>query len=347
MQWKTIFYVASAVLIISSSTIVPRAPFLIKRESRVINTSITEHAQNTLHIHNDRGSIKAASGNVRKPHIEAHILGPEGYTEYIELSTTAKEKEAYTTAKLTQMPTTNEKGKKQKRLPTLDDFTIDYYVTLPSHAGITASSDGTLHVTAERVNGDIGINGNNITCNISNAGSAVSIDVYKGDIQVTTAHGYVNTVTRSGSVTVSDIHADVNADAHGPVSVTKVQGNAFLRNHRSTMELSDISGILTAHTRDSMYVTQHEIGSATSMFLEARNSVYLYLPRSANASFRATTMKGMITSEIPITMDPITTPLSKEIWRSLQKRVKGKFRYGGATITVDAYGYVHVYQLQS
>jgi len=326
-----------------------RAPGLHKQEAHVIRKTVQASEKSMLHIHNDRGSVHVSTAHVTKPTLEVHVYGPEGYTQYVDIVQNTHGKHAPVYAQIQDIPQNDdqETGKKSRSHPTLSQFTCDYYVTLPSQTGIQIESHDTLYTVIYGVNGHIAVEGDTATAYIEQAGSSVTANVNKGDITVDTARGYVDAHTYSGHLSLANIHADTNASAYGQLSARNMHGNVCVSNQRGHMYISDVQAVLNAHTRDGITVTQHSLSPEINVFIEARHTASIYLPEQVNAYIYAKTVKGIVTSEIPITLDPVTTRLSRDIWKQMHKQVKGTFGHGGAYINVDATNQIRLYALSS
>ena len=317
-----------------------RFPFFGKKESTVQRESIKLPQKHVLHIKNDRGSVNIKTGNTQNAQIEMHAVGPEDYIDYIHLAQEETKKSQIITAKLSEAPQTE---KHRQKPPRISDFSIDYYITLPEQAGVMVTSDGNISVAGDRISGPITINGSNITTTLSNIKDAISIDVDKGDITINTAHNGVSAHTANGSATLTNIQGELNASAYYHIEAQNLSNNAFIRT-RGFITVTDANAVLNAQTRDGMKVIQNKMKPNTSMFLQARY-LNLYVPSQTNAHLYAETTRGMITSEIPITLSPVTTRLTKEIWQAFKRNVTGTLGNGGATIRIDAGGNVQIHEL--
>ena len=321
-----------------------RSPVFSKHEATQERMTVNLGAQKPLHVHNDRGSVHVTTANINKPHIEVHKFGPEGYTQYVTITQEAQTKEHAISAQLSEIPEDEEKPKKNV---SMKDFSLDYYVTLPAQASIMVSSNDVLSVSMHHIGGHVTISGATITSHLKELKNSASIEVEKGDITINTIKGATNAVTQSGSITIQDASDDVSARAYNQLYINNIHGNANVRTQRGHLTAENVHNVLNAKTRDSMTVRQPKPSETMNLYLDAKHTVNLYLPKTTNAHIYANCGKGIVTSELPITLAPITTRLSKETWRILQKQVNGTLGNGGATIRIDASGYVRIYELES
>lgn len=82
---------------------------------------------------------------------------------------------------------------------------------------------------------------------------------------------------------------------------------------------------------------EHEsLPETESIFVQNMNGdVIISLPKNVNATLKATTLKGEVASNIPVTLESRTTVLSKESWKNMQREATGMLGSGGAPITID------------
>jgi hypothetical protein len=86
----------------------------------------------------------------------------------------------------------------------------------------------------------------------------------------------------------------------------------------------------------SIEIEHEALPDTTSIFLQAmQGDVTVSLPKNVNAALKATTLKGEVTSNIPVTLESRTSVLTKESWKRLQREITGTLGNGGAPITID------------
>ncbi len=82
----------------------------------------------------------------------------------------------------------------------------------------------------------------------------------------------------------------------------------------------------------------------SSVFVHSKKgSISIEAPKKIQAQLAASTLRGTITSELFITLQPQTTLLDKDYWHRVKKEVNGFLGDGGAPITLEAeYGDIKI-----
>ncbi|MBY0109846.1 MAG: hypothetical protein K2X90_01920 [Candidatus Babeliaceae bacterium] len=74
-----------------------------------------------------------------------------------------------------------------------------------------------------------------------------------------------------------------------------------------------------------------------------KGSIMVEAPKKIQAQLAASTLRGTITSELFITLQPQTTLLGKDYWHRVKKEVNGFLGDGGAPVTLEAeYGDIKI-----
>ncbi len=126
----------------------------------------------------------------------------------------------------------------------------------------------------------------------------------------------------------------------GPVTIKGVLGsiNVSLQEGPITIKASTKS-VIAKTGAGSITVEQKKLEEPYNIFLEShKGDVTLLLPRETRAQLYAKTAQGMITSDHPVTLAPVTRKLNKETWEYLKKNVEGTLGglKGGAPINLEA-----------
>lgn len=123
----------------------------------------------------------------------------------------------------------------------------------------------------------------------------------------------------------------------GTIKIEHPMGPVDVATDDGAIDITDSTNIVTAKNRTGkMTIKQKKFSGDSCLFLESFNGdIYLYLPRETKANLQAKTIGGLITSEYPVTLYPITMKLNKDSWSRIKKEVKGTLSDGGAPITIE------------
>ncbi len=126
----------------------------------------------------------------------------------------------------------------------------------------------------------------------------------------------------------------------GPVTIKGISGsiNVSLQEGAITIDGSEKS-VIAKTGSGAITVDQRKLDEANCIFLEShKGHINLILPRETRARLNAKTAQGMITSEHPVTLAPVTSKLTKETWDAMKKNVEGTLGglKGGAPINLEA-----------
>ena len=130
-----------------------------------------------------------------------------------------------------------------------------------------------------------------------------------------------------------------------PLTVRNESGNIALYDTHANIDLQTLDGSIKIEQANKSIRAQAQHGHVTieqqelhrdgSIFVEADRDISLILPENANALLNASAPHGKITSDIYVTLDPITTKLDKDSYKRLQHTVKGTMGAGGVPITLE------------
>lgn len=125
----------------------------------------------------------------------------------------------------------------------------------------------------------------------------------------------------------------------GSIKIKDIQGTVNAITHEGDITLKRITNSITARITNTgtLTATIAQLPSHASLFLETfKGSIILYAPDTLNAYINAHTAKGILTSELRITIAPQTVVLNSETYARWQKEVCGTIGEGGAHLTIDA-----------
>ncbi|MCL4361052.1 DUF4097 domain-containing protein [Candidatus Dependentiae bacterium] len=129
-----------------------------------------------------------------------------------------------------------------------------------------------------------------------------------------------NISTDNGSIIIKNVS--------GPISAQTKSGNIEIKNAYSKVNAKADSG--------KIVLKQKQFNKEDSIFLETLNGeVQLYLPKNTSADIQAKTGRGVITSQVSVTLSSLTTKLNKQYWNQIKKEIMGSIGEGGAPITID------------
>ncbi len=127
-------------------------------------------------------------------------------------------------------------------------------------------------------------------------------------------------LNQNGSVTVDNVDSSLD--------ITVDIGDITVKNSQNSVKTKTNKGATT--------IVQKVFNASSSMFIEAmRGTVTITLPKTVNGTVNARTLKGLVTSSIPVTLESRTTVLTKESWQRMMRDIHGTFGKGGAPITID------------
>lgn len=123
----------------------------------------------------------------------------------------------------------------------------------------------------------------------------------------------------------------------GSIKIKHVYGSIDAYTADGDIDIIDSTNTVSAKSdTKNIKVKQKNFSEPHSIFLEANKNINLFLPQKTNANILAKTQNGLITSQLDITINPITMKLNKETFNKLQKDIKGTLGTGGAPITIES-----------
>ncbi|UNE35598.1 DUF4097 family beta strand repeat protein [Vermiphilus pyriformis] len=156
---------------------------------------------------------------------------------------------------------------------------------------------------------------------LSSIKNPVKITLDNGSISAHNAQGNLTALIKgSGSIKVAHAHQPFNFKVNkGTISIAKAEkgGVAYVDSGSITVEQAYVNGI------QSLQLTS------------GYGDITLGLPISTNADIKASTGKGTIFCEHPITLKPFTAKLTPQTWKQMQLHVNGTLGTGEAIITAN------------
>lgn len=127
--------------------------------------------------------------------------------------------------------------------------------------------------------------------------------------------------------------------AHMNGSIKVMNAGAPVYATSTTDSIKVIQAYSSVHAKapqGKIKIKQRTLSKATSLFADAYSDVTLLLSRNHNADIHAKALQGKVDIKLFVTLEPITTQLTKETWNRLMKDVHVKLGDGGATITLES-----------
>jgi len=123
----------------------------------------------------------------------------------------------------------------------------------------------------------------------------------------------------------------------GPIKIKKSGGNIDVTAYNGDIEIYRPTGTVKAHAQQGDILVKLATFEPSSSLLLTTNqgSVTVKAPSSLAAHFSATTKHGKVTSDLTITLEPITTKLTKATYKDMTRSILGTFGNGTAPITIE------------
>ncbi len=118
----------------------------------------------------------------------------------------------------------------------------------------------------------------------------------------------VNLNTKSGDIIIKEIH--------GTLDLLTGEGNIKLINPHQSLQATTDNGSIIIRT-DTFTPT------AQCTLISTKGDIQLYTTPTLNSSINASAPQGKIISDIPITLESITTLLNNEAWKHFKQNVHG------------------------
>lgn len=165
---------------------------------------------------------------------------------------------------------------------------------------------------------------------VSHSKEAITIQTETAKNGDETAHiAYVLTVPQHATVIVQQKSGPISIfDLFGAIVAEADDGDITIENARSS--------VTARSNKQSITLAQSKLPETATIFLQAYRDITLTLPELINANLDAQTAGGVVSSEIPVTLEPITLKINNATWKNMRKHIQGALGSGGAPITLDA-----------
>ncbi len=199
------------------------------------------------------------------------------------------------------------------------------------------------HISIENPKGDITIstwNQNKVMLEVTKIGSEKSVEHTKVDLTYTKHGVSIKTVNvhpeeicrvSLSLIVPSDAILDHIKTDRGnitvkncvtPVSITSNYGNINIDELGSSANIYTKHGSITLSTVNNL-AKEHKIVAFTE-----RGTITLSTPEETNGHLYATTLRGNVSTEQPVTLDARTMPINKKTIAQLKKEIQGSFGSG-------------------
>lgn len=132
----------------------------------------------------------------------------------------------------------------------------------------------------------------------------------------------VSVEQQDGEIVTRDIGCPLSLQISGTGSMT-------IENNRNSVTARALNGSIT--------ISQTALPEHASIFLEAYRSIKINVPQNINAQLRArTSTERFVTCELPITLQPITTKITREAMHNWRCNVSGDLGRGGPSIVLES-----------
>lgn len=114
--------------------------------------------------------------------------------------------------------------------------------------------------------------------------------------------------------------------------------NVTVRSQKGPIKTKHLARTQSLYADDgAIDIVLTKFSSESSIFVHnKRGAITVELPKKIQAQLTASTLRGSVTSELFVTLQPHTTLLDKAYWHRVKKEVNGFLGDGGAPITLEA-----------
>ena len=141
-----------------------------------------------------------------------------------------------------------------------------------------------------------------------------------GDITIENAQGTIHaTVSKKGNVFIDQ--------AKGDLSITTNRGKITINDSTQNIYAQSQTGIIDVMTRN--------LPPETNIKLATSSSIKLSLPTKVNANIQASSRRGTVMCEHPVTQS-LTTTLDQVSWKKFKRSVDGTIGSGTSHIIVQS-----------
>lgn len=169
----------------------------------------------------------------------------------------------------------------------------------------------------------------------------LNLSTENGEIKVSDVKGPVAAKTASGDISIKNIANTVVAQTEqtGSIFIEKAQDNIKATANKGNITINQATKSIIANTQKGNIITScNEVPQASKIKLntETSGAITLAMPTSVSATVQGKTMRGRLTSDLDITLQPCTTKLNKQTRRELEKQVNGTLGTGAAEIQLTS-----------
>ena len=171
------------------------------------------------------------------------------------------------------------------------------------------------------------------------AQTKLQLNTDNGSIKVNDAKGEIVATTLNGDIEIHNTSNTITAQTEdsGAITIVNAQGNIKATTNKGNITIQEARKSIIATTQNGNIITDcAQVPSTSRIVLNAESSgaIDLKLPSSVNASVHGKTNKGRLTSDHFITLKPLTTQLTRQTRRELEKQVDGILGTGEADIRI-------------
>lgn len=175
-------------------------------------------------------------------------------------------------------------------------------------------------------------------------------------------------VSDKGVVSIKDIKGAIKIAAHDIITITNPKkaviaqaykkGSIVITNAQGTVEAVSENGDIIAEgiansfsarsVKGKINIVYKTLPSTSSIALKTNSgAIALALPHDTNAEIKGSTVRGILTSDLYVTLHSYTTKLDKLAWNKFRKQVDGFLGSGEATINLHSTkGNIAITQIQ-
>ncbi len=146
-------------------------------------------------------------------------------------------------------------------------------------------------------------------------------------VVITETLGAMRVETKNGTITAENTRGNLHLETeNGDIKITDARGTIHAQTERGSIVITESYNSITAETeRGSLNVSAARVPSTAHIDLrtQKRGTITLALPESAQAHIIADTTRGVITSDLLVTVESHTTVLNSGTYQDLQRHLRG------------------------
>lgn len=149
----------------------------------------------------------------------------------------------------------------------------------------------------------------------------------KNAVFIAEAHGTMRIKTEQGNITTENTRGNLHLETEkGDITIADTRGAVHAHTKYGSITITESYNSITAETaRGSLDVYATRVPSTARIDLrtQKRGAITLALPESAQAHIIADTTRGVITSDLLVTVESYTTVLNSGVYQDLQRHTRG------------------------